>query len=89
MIQPPNWKKDAIPTTNGWTHPGTGELLKSMRISNEQVAEWQKADKKEKRKLAKEAKQKNLREVVGDNKDDNTLNEGEPVKGQFYSSLME
>lgn len=32
-IAPPNWKKDAIPTAQGWAHPRTGEVLKSQKIS--------------------------------------------------------
>ena len=32
-ISPPNYQKDAIPTTRGWTHPRTGELLVSMKLT--------------------------------------------------------
>lgn len=29
-IQPPKWCADAVPSTEGWRHPKTGELLISM-----------------------------------------------------------
>jgi hypothetical protein len=32
--------KGAIPTTRGWVHPTTGELLKSQRITQEQLDEY-------------------------------------------------
>lgn len=32
--------KGAIPTLRGWVHPQTGELLKSQRITQEQLNEW-------------------------------------------------
>lgn len=37
MIRGP---KGAIPTNRGWVHPRTGELLKSQRITDEQIVEW-------------------------------------------------
>lgn len=40
MIKPPSFQKDAIPTTRGWTHPRTGELLVSGRISEGQINEY-------------------------------------------------
>ena len=39
-ISPPNYQKDAIPTTRGWTHPRTGELLKAQKLSEQQIAEY-------------------------------------------------
>jgi hypothetical protein len=39
-IQAPNFCKDAVPTKKGWCHPRTGELLKSQRITEEQINEW-------------------------------------------------
>ena len=39
-ITPPNYQKDAIPTTRGWTHPRTGELLKAQKLSQQQIAEY-------------------------------------------------
>ena len=30
----------SIPTARGWVHPRTGELLKSQRITQEQLDEW-------------------------------------------------
>lgn len=32
--------KNAIPTTRGWVNPKTGELLKSQKITIDQIAEW-------------------------------------------------
>ena len=32
--------KGAEPTTRGWVHAHTGELLKSQRITPAQIAEW-------------------------------------------------
>lgn len=32
--------KGAIPTTRGWVHARTGELLKSQKISESAIAEW-------------------------------------------------
>tara|TARA_Y100001938_G_C7745710_1_gene261458 strand:- start:31 stop:333 length:303 start_codon:yes stop_codon:yes gene_type:complete len=32
--------KGAIPTSKGWVHPKTGELLKSQRITQEQLDEY-------------------------------------------------
>ena len=32
--------KNAIPTTRGWVNPETGELLKSQKISVDQITEW-------------------------------------------------
>ena len=40
MIQPPNWKKDAIPARNGWKDPKTGEILKSQSITQAQIDEY-------------------------------------------------
>ena len=37
MIRGP---KNAIPTTKGWVHPKTNELLKSQRITQAQIDEW-------------------------------------------------
>lgn len=39
-IKPPNYKKDAIPTPRGWTHPRTGELLHGVKISQEAIDEY-------------------------------------------------
>lgn len=38
-ISPPGWAKDATPTARGWVSPN-GELLKSQRISEADIAEW-------------------------------------------------
>lgn len=37
MIRGP---KNAVPTSRGWINPKTGELLKSQRITDAQIAEW-------------------------------------------------
>ena len=39
-ISPPGWKPDAIPSSNGWRHPHTGELLKSQSISAAEIQEY-------------------------------------------------
>jgi len=39
-IRAPNFCKDAVPTSKGWHHPKTGELLKSTRISASDIAEF-------------------------------------------------
>ena len=40
MLHPPNWQKDALPTTRGWAHPRTGEILKSQKISIIDINEY-------------------------------------------------
>ena len=30
IVNPPGWCQDAIPTTEGWTHPNTGKLLNKI-----------------------------------------------------------
>ena len=39
-ISPPNFKKDAIPTPQGWRDPRTNELLVSRPISQTQIDEY-------------------------------------------------
>jgi hypothetical protein len=39
-IQAPAWCEHAVPTTNGWEDPTTGELYKSGGFTPEQIAEW-------------------------------------------------
>jgi len=39
-IAPPNWAKGAVPTTRGWTHARTGELLVARPISQADVDQW-------------------------------------------------
>lgn len=36
-MKAPSWCKDAKPTTRGWVHPRTGELLSSQKFSQGQV----------------------------------------------------
>jgi len=43
-IKAPNFCKNAVPTLKGWCHPKTGELLKSQRISQEDINEWNKVE---------------------------------------------
>lgn len=40
MLKPPAWAKDAKPTTRGWIHPRTGELLISRKHSDREVTEY-------------------------------------------------
>ena len=40
MIKAPSWCKDAVPSTKGWHHPRTCELLKSQSFTQEQVEVW-------------------------------------------------
>lgn len=40
MIQPPNYKKNAVPSPRGWRHPRTGELLKKVRLSEQEINEY-------------------------------------------------
>ena len=39
-IQVPAWCENAIPTSNGWEDPQTGEVYKSGGFTPEQIAEW-------------------------------------------------
>ena len=39
-ITPPNFAKNAIPSSKGWHHPKTNELLKSQRISQAEIDEF-------------------------------------------------
>jgi len=32
--------KGAHPTTKGWIHPRTGELLKAQKMTEQQVSDW-------------------------------------------------
>ena len=38
IVNPPGWCQDAIPTTEGWTHPNTGKLLKDASGNLTKVA---------------------------------------------------
>lgn len=46
MIKAPSWCKDAVPSTKGWHHPRTCELLKSQSFTQEQVDAWHGSKKK-------------------------------------------
>ena len=46
-LTPPSFKKDAVPTKNGWRHPKTGELLVSKSISQEEIDEYMGVSKPE------------------------------------------
>lgn len=37
----PTWAKDAVLTTKGWRSKNGKELLVSMKVSEEEVAEWE------------------------------------------------
>ncbi len=39
-ITPPNYQRDAVPTTRGWTHPRTGELLVSRPMKQQHIDEY-------------------------------------------------
>ena len=39
-ITPPAFQKDAVPSMKGWHHPKTNELLKSQRISQLEIDEF-------------------------------------------------
>lgn len=39
-INPPNYHKQAIPTTRGWVNPKTGELLTARKISQTEIDEY-------------------------------------------------
>lgn len=39
-ITPPNYQRDAVPTTRGWTHPRTGELLVSRPMKQHEIDEY-------------------------------------------------
>ena len=39
-ITPPAFQKDAVPSLKGWHHPKTNELLKSQRISQSEIDEF-------------------------------------------------
>lgn len=39
-IQAPAWCEHAIPTSNGWEDPDTGEVFKSGGFSQAQIDEW-------------------------------------------------
>jgi hypothetical protein len=49
MIKAPKWCADAVPSTKGWHHPVSCELLKAQKFTQKQVDEWHgPAPKKEK-----------------------------------------
>ena len=40
MIKAPKWCADAVPSTKGWHHPDSCELLKAQKFTQSQVDEW-------------------------------------------------
>ena len=54
-ISPPNFKKDAIPTPQGWRDPRTNELLVSRPISQTQINEYLNVETKAEVKVLKES----------------------------------
>jgi hypothetical protein len=39
-LTPPSFRKDAVPSTRGWHHPRTGELLVSRPLSHQEVWDY-------------------------------------------------
>lgn len=39
-MKAPAWCKDAVPSTKGWHHPVTCELLKGQKFTQAQVDAW-------------------------------------------------
>tara|TARA_B100000683_G_C12468882_1_gene547066 strand:- start:485 stop:814 length:330 start_codon:yes stop_codon:yes gene_type:complete len=54
-ITPPNFKKDAIPTPQGWRDPRTNELLVSRPIGQTEIDEYLNANQKKEVKVLKES----------------------------------
>ena len=54
-ISPPNFKKDAIPTPQGWRDPRTNELLVSRPISQTEIDEYLNVETKTEVKVLKES----------------------------------
>ena len=54
-ISPPNFKKDAMPTPQGWRDPRTNELLVSRPISQTQIDEYLNVETKTEVKVLKES----------------------------------
>ena len=54
-ISPPNFKKDAIPTPQGWRDPRTHELLVSRPISQTEIDEYLNVETKTEVKVLKES----------------------------------
>ena len=42
-IKPPVWCSDAVPTTRGWVHPKTGELLVGGSVAQKDIDAWHEA----------------------------------------------
>ena len=42
-IKPPAWCSDAVPTTRGWVHPKTGELLVGGSVAQKDIDAWNEA----------------------------------------------
>ena len=40
MIKAPGWCSHAVPTTRGWKHPRTSEILKRRSISEAEIVAW-------------------------------------------------
>ena len=69
-ISPPNYKKDAIPTPQGWRDPRTNEVLVSIRISESDINEYLNVGVKKEVKVLKEAPttaEEVEAELMGDN----------------------
>ena len=64
-LTPPSFKKDAVPTKNGWRHPKTGELLVSKSISQEEIDEYMGVSKPEPKPKTHEQMSKTELEAKG------------------------
>ena len=42
-IKPPAWCSDAVPTTRGWEHPQTGELIVGGSVAQSDIDAWNEA----------------------------------------------
>ena len=64
-LTPPSFKKDAVPTKNGWRHPKTGKLLVSKSISQEEIDEYMGVSKPEPKPKTHEQMSKKELEAKG------------------------
>ena len=44
MLKAPGWCSHAVPTTRGWKHPRTSEILKKRAIHPHDIAAWHRAN---------------------------------------------
>jgi hypothetical protein len=65
-LTPPNWCPDAIPTTRGWVRGK--ELLKSQRISQSDIDEFNKPNIVEDTKVVEKPKRKRKKKMKNEDK---------------------